>query len=262
MRELLSKFPDRIKKLICDGDFSEVHIGESSSQVFKVSTRRKGNLFLKVNPIAEHCFLLHEARILEWLHGKLRVPEVVAYVKDETKEYVVLTEMLGINCVEAMDVLGHTEIVALLAAGLREIHQIDISGCPFDESLETKLLNARYNLDHGLVDESDFDEERQGKTGQEIMASLCRLRPTDEDHVFSHGDYCLPNVILRNNCISGYIDLGRAGISDRYNDLAIASRSIYDNLGEGCEAQFFKEYGVNSVDEDKIEYYRMMDEMF
>ncbi|MEE4195658.1 MAG: APH(3') family aminoglycoside O-phosphotransferase [Anaerolineae bacterium] len=262
MQTQWNDMPSQIKNIIDGSEFSEIHQGYSSSQVFKVVSREKGYFYLKINRVSQHFSFLHEIQILQWLHGKISVPEVVEYVRDDRFEYVVLTEIPGINCVEAMTTLDYTQIVKLLAEGLLAIHQLEISQCPFDESIDTKLKHAQIRLDHGLVDESDFDAERQGMTAQEIKESLEKSRPHEEDSVFTHGDYCLPNIILRNHRVSGYIDLGRAGISDRYNDLAIASRSICENLGLEYEEYFFKQYGIETIDIEKIAYYRMMDELF
>ena len=91
---------------------------------------------------------------------------------------------------------------------------------------------------------------------------LQNTRPCEDDLMFSHGDYCLPNILLRDNQVNGFIDFGRAGISDRYNDLAIASRSIRYNLGEDYETLFFEYYGLDYVNQAKTEYYRLMDELF
>ena len=200
---------------------------------------------------------------MRWLQGKLPVPEVIEFVKDARNEYLVLSEIPGENCVEAMEALDYDRITFLLAQGLRTIHSLDIQVCPFDERIEAKLDNARFNVNNNLVDEDDFDKERRGiATGMEILHALEDHPPPEDALVFTHGDYCLPNVLVKQNKISGFVDLDRAGISDRYNDLAIASRSIRDNLGERYERFFFEYYGVTRVDERKISYYRLMDELF
>jgi aminoglycoside phosphotransferase len=99
-------------------------------------------------------------------------------------------------------------------------------------------------------------------TASQVLDLLQQDRPPENDLVFNHGDYCLPNVIIQNDQVSGFVDLGRAGVSDRYNDLAIASRSIKYNLGPKYEVLFFEYYGMGKVNPDKIAYYRMMDELF
>ncbi|WP_078546880.1 phosphotransferase [Litchfieldia alkalitelluris] len=75
-------------------------------------------------------------------------------------------------------------------------------------------------------------------------------------------DYCLPNIIVNKDRISGFIDLGRAGVADKYQDLALAVRSITSKLGEEYIQSFFEEYGIAEINEEKLEYYQLLDEFF
>ncbi len=255
-------FPPSIRKMLHGSAIIEIGIGRSNAQVYRVSQNGQ-HVYLKTHPVTSHFTFAHEVEILQWLQGKLPVPTVLEYGRGREQEYLVLSEIRGQNCVDAMEVLGSRKIVKLLATGLRMIHAVDISDCPFDERVEAKLERARYNVEHDLVDENDFDMERRGKvTAREILQILESTRPPEDDLVFTHGDYCLPNVIVRDGKIEGFIDMDRAGVSDRYNDLAIASRSIRDNLGKRYESLFFEYYGVKQVDREKIAYYRLMDELF
>lgn len=204
----------------------------------------------------------HEVSILHWLAEQLPVPHVQNYTTDMLYEYLVLSEVAGENGVDAMARLDRDRLVTLLAQGLRQIHQLNIAHCPFNERIEAKLARAQYRVHHALVDEDDFDDERRGMTAQAVYTALRDHQTAEDDLVFTHGDYCLPNILLQGERVSGFIDLDRAGISDRYNDLAIASRSIVYNLGPEYEQQFFRSYGIEHVDDEKIQYYRMMDELF
>ncbi|MEL6846496.1 MAG: APH(3') family aminoglycoside O-phosphotransferase [Bacteroidota bacterium] len=192
---------------------------------------------------------------------RLSVPRVQSYLIDKEYEYLLISEVPGENCVDAISHLDSARLVELLALGLRQIHQVNIADCPFNERIEAKLKRARYRVEQALVDEADFDEERLGMTAQEVYSFLEENRPLEQDLVFTHGDYCLPNILIQGESISGFIDLDRAGVSDRYNDLAIASRSIARNLGTAYERLFFAAYGVENVDNQKIQYYRAMDEL-
>ena len=46
-----------------------------------------------------------------------------------------------------------------------------------------------------------------------------------------HGDYCLPNILVKNGKISGFVDLGEAGIGDPWMDYAWCIWSLEYNLG-------------------------------
>ena len=107
--------------------------------------------------------------------------------------------------------------------------------------------------------------ENTGRAARDIYDELVATKPLEEDLVFTHGDYCLPNVIVSDSGISGFVDWGRAGVADRYQDLALAARSLKHNAGpRGGEmaALFFHEYGVEDVDVAKVRYYILLDELY
>lgn len=80
---------------------------------------------------------------------------------------------------------------------------------------------------------------------------------------FTHGDYCLPNIMLGDGAVTGFIDLGRAGIADRYTDLALAARSIRHNTGdEQLVGVFLEAYVLSEVNWRKIDYYTLLGELF
>ena len=49
-------------------------------------------------------------------------------------------------------------------------------------------------------------------------------------HTLIHGDYCLPNILVNNNKIVGFIDLGDCGIGDPWMDYAWCIWSLEYNL--------------------------------
>jgi kanamycin kinase len=80
--------------------------------------------------------------------------------------------------------------------------------------------------------------------------------------VLIHGDYCFPNVVVKDWSLSGFIDLGRCGVADRYHDLAQVARSVRRNLGERWVAPFLAAYGMDEPDGAKLRYYQLLDELF
>lgn len=252
--------PSEIQTLFHASSITKMRIGCSSATVYRVLDDERTR-YLKTHPISPHFSFAHEVSILHWLAERLSVPRVQSYLIDKEYEYLLISEVPGENCVDAISHLDSARLVEQLALGLRQIHQVNIADCPFNERIEAKLKRARYRVEQALVDEADFDEERLGMTAQEVYSFLEENRPLEQDLVFTHGDYCLPNILIQGESISGFIDLDRAGVSDRYNDLAIASRSIARNLGTAYERLFFAAYGVENVDNQKIQYYRAMDEL-
>ncbi len=81
-----------------------------------------------------------------------------------------------------------------------------------------------------------------------------------EDKVLTHGDYCFNNYFAENNHISGFIDMGRGGVGDRYQDIALCVRELMDYDKTYTEL-FFSHLNMKP-DYEKIRYYILLDELF
>ena len=117
-------------------------------------------------------------------------------------------------------------------------------------------------------------EKAVGKGGfkdpRELLEWLKNNRPP-EDIVLTHGDYCLPNIFANGDRISGFIDLGKVGPADRWQDIAIAIRSLDHNFdgryfsGEPIfdfKPQMFLDALGVEMNEEKYRYYYLLDELF
>ena len=88
--------------------------------------------------------------------------------------------------------------------------------------------------------------------------------------VMSHGDYCLPYIFVQDGRVSGFIDLGKLGIANKWQDIALCYRSLKHNYeweyGSKPRKDFnkrllFEKLGVER-DWEKIQYYILLDELF
>jgi aminoglycoside 3'-phosphotransferase-2 len=149
------------------------------------------------------------------------------------------------------------------AAALAELHALPITDCPFDERLTVKLATASARLDAGEVDAAGFDIERTGRTQQSVWAELTAREPPAEDLVVTHGDACWPNFILRPDGTAAIIDLGRFGVADRHQDLALFIRSAGHNFpGLPIRALLATHYPGPAAEEAKLDFYRLLDEFY
>ncbi len=217
--------------------------------------------FVKIDRVDSANSLFVEQAVLRHLAGLLPVPRVLAF--DQIGEHWVL-RMSAVPGIDASDIrlLERPErLVVALARALRQIHALPAqSHVPFDRRLEVTLAEAERRLRSGQV---DLDEERRGLSADALGALLRKSRPTSEDLVPTHGDYCLPNVLFDPGtlALTGFVDLGRFGLADRHQDLALAERSLRHNLSEDWSGVFFDAYGI-TPDRDKLAFYQLLDECF
>ncbi len=218
-------------------------------------------LFLKTQAVTDAGSLRDEADRLHWLNGRVPVPNVVAFAQQDDCEYLLLTGLPGVNGVDA-SLERPADVVAGLADALKSLHQLPAAGCPFEQTVSVQVERARQRVCANLVDEDDFDEERLGRAARDVLVELEAWRPDDETRALTHGDPCLPNVLFSEGSFTGFVDCGRFGVADPYQDLALAARSIGSNLGPDWVYVFFDRYGLAAPDRRKLSFYRLLDEFF
>ncbi|PTA68737.1 aminoglycoside 3'-phosphotransferase [Deinococcus arcticus] len=257
-REARLILPDALRRVLPAARWERLEGGQSGAQVWR-STRH----VVKVQPRGQGAPSLQQERErLRWFAGRLPVPAVLGFEVTPEAEYLAMARLSGIP-MSHPDALLHPErVVGLLARALRELHALPVRDCPFTATLAVTLPLARERVQAGQVDESDFDEERQGRSAVSVFNELVRTRPAHEDLVVTHGDATLDNLIVSGEYVEGLIDLGRAGIADRHADLALAHRSVRADLGEVYAGMFLDLYGRALVDAGKLAYYTLLDELF
>lgn len=136
------------------------------------------------------------------------------------------------------------------------------------EKIEGKMLCNKEYLN---------DSRRLLKLAAEGLKMLWQVDITDfpgkrnegNDLVLCHGDYCLPNILIKDDAISGFIDLSNVCVDDRWRDITICIRSIERNLN-GCYSggikygamdlnYFLSELGIE-MNEEKMNYYLALED--
>ncbi|MBQ1377780.1 MAG: aminoglycoside 3'-phosphotransferase [Lachnospiraceae bacterium] len=264
MKEL--KLPETIRRLIDGKPYTEDDIGMSGSGilifddcVLKIMDRREKND--------------DQVKIMRWLEGKLPAPKVLCYEKDEEHQYLLMSKVPGIMACDNYYLEHPGELLPLLAEAFRMLWRTDISDCPCVRDLDAELAEARYRVENGLVDVDDVEPETFGKDGFKDPAALLQWleenRP-DYEPVLSHGDFCLPNILIDKGKISGFIDLGDTGIGDKWRDIALGYRSLKHNFDGTFGGKVYEDFDPDSLfealgiepNQEKLRYYTLLDELF
>ena len=125
-----------------------------------------------------------------------------------------------------------------------------------------RIAQARRRVTAGAVDEADFDLDHQGWTAAEVLAEAVRLAPVVRPGVVTHGDFSLGNLLLDADMrVTGCIDVGRLGIADPYQDIAIFWRSLAAH-GPSMQRRFFTAMAITDADPDRLAFHRCLDELF
>lgn len=235
-----------------------IDLGRSQARVYRLTALTKPTLFVKYIDAAHADELRDEAERLAWLEGKLPVPKVVHYHDDATGGYLVTEAVPGQDLTEfnqETDALKR-QMTVELAWGLRRVHTLDPTGCPFDHTPARQLAW----LEVQLVKHGEKIASAKPEASYVLLDKLKAEQPEVEDLVFTHGDPCLPNILVEGDRLSGFIDLGSAGIGDRYRDLALAQWSLGYNFGRGYDALFFDAYGLPEPDIAKLAFHQAVEQ--
>ncbi len=253
------KLPYDLREKISDMVFTGISTGESGAKVYKVSSKT-ASYYLKIETSAGK--LEEEYQKTRWLQGKLEVPDILYYGEDNKNKYMLLTEIKGKILCDTEYIMNPETTVKLIAKGLIKLAGVDTGNCPFDNRLEKKLETAAENVRLNRVDMTNWEETTKFSNPESLLNYLYKNIPLENETVFTHGDYCLPNIMGNQDEISGFIDLGRAGIADVWQDIALCMRSMHRNFGTRKYEEMLLECLGKKQDNEKLEYYILLDEMF
>jgi aminoglycoside 3'-phosphotransferase-2 len=250
----MEQLPDAIVPILEGAEVEELSVGNSRDRVYRIQAGETYFLKVGLELRAEHNKLL-------WLEGRVPVPRVVHYEIKGGNHYLLTTGLEG-EMAHTLN-LPKERIVELLAEGARFWHKLPTEDCPFDCTIDVQIDIARRNMERGSIDEDNFELHRHGRKMRELFADLLVNLPEKEDLVVTHGDYCLPNILINPDTeeITGFVDVGRVGVSDRYQDLALCSRSIGWNMGQTWIEPFMEAYGLR-MNKAKYNFYTLLDEFF
>lgn len=260
--------PKVIRDFLGDEPYSRNTTGMSGSEVLIFQ-----KYVLKIQPRTIETD--NEDAIVKWLGGSIPVPEILMYHVENGTAYTLMSRLEGKMLCDEEFLTSPQRLIRLAADMLRMLWAVDVNECPLRASrLDERLKAARFNVENHLVDLDNVEPETFGPGGfknpEELLAWLEQNRP-QEDIVLTHGDFCLPNLFVNEGKICGFIDLGKMGPADRWQDIAIVLRSLKSNFsGEynGGKAYFqfepymlLDELGIE-MDEEKNRYYKLLDELF
>ena len=261
----MMELPESIFRILKDREFEINTVGLSDSQVICFD-----DAVLKIEAAWEETETA--SVMLRWIQGRIPAPRILAEESKSGINYLLMSRLPGKMSCDEEYMRDPRRLVKMLAKALDMLWAVDISDCPVDQGLGRKLRQAEYRVRNGLVDLEKVEPGTFGEGGFRDPEDLLRwLRENcpEERAVLSHGDFCLPNIFFMGEEIAGYIDLGRCGVADPYQDIALCYRSLCHNF-EGRygraypgfdPAMFFEALGIEP-DWEKIRYYTLMDELF
>ncbi len=218
-----------------------------SSQARVTYIPKDGGLFLKSAPKGS---LRQEAVLTEHMHRIFHAPEVLSYFSLD-KDWLLTTAVEGEDCTHLDYLVSPARLCDVWAETLQTIHSLPTEDCPVQDHTASYLATARANYLVGVCDLSYCGGICD--TPEEAWQILQESKHLLQNDTLLHGDYCLPNVMLKDWQLSGLIDLGKGGVGDRHVDLFWGAWTLQYNLGTDAYRQrFFDAYGRDSIDSERL----------
>lgn len=213
------------------------------------------------------------AAAMEWLSQRLPTPKILCHEVVDGKSYLLMSRIPGqMSCDEGY--LQQSDILVLaLAEGLKLLWSMDPTGCPRRYLLPDMLKEAQYRVENGLVDMDNVEPETFGNDGfrdPEALLQWLLCNQPESVPVMAHGDYCLPNVFLKDGKLSGFIDVEDMGLGEKWRDIALCWRSLKHNFGGAYGGRIYPDFNPDSLfdalgiqpDQEQLRYHLLLDELF
>lgn len=256
------QIPQKIKDLTANKNYTKDSVGMSDSQVILFD-----DMVLKIQQSSNET--VNEAEMMKWLYNKLPVPELLAYETENDTSFILMSKIKGNMLCSDFYTDNSEKLLSLLADGLKQLWSINVENCPCNNTIDFKLAAAKFNVENGFVDLDNTEPETFGKSGfnspEDLLKWLKENKP-EEELALTHGDFSLQNIFAENDKISGFIDLGKAGIADKWQDIAICYRSLKHIFSSKQNDKFHPDMLFEKLEieknEEKLKYYILLDELF
>lgn len=239
----ISKFPQEFHSIL---NGSQNFDSSCSPQAKVYFVDNKCGYFIKIAKKGE---LEREALMTRYFNRFGLSARFLSYVSNE-QDYLLTEKIVGDDCITDKYLRQPQRLCDKIAESLLMLHSLDISDCPINhtevylQTAEKSYINNSYNKEH-------FPDSFGYTSAQEAWGVVQRFKHLLKNDTLLHGDYCLPNIILNNWKLSGFVDLSNSGVGDRHVDIFWALWSLWFNLKTNkFKERFFDAYGHNKIDEE------------
>ena len=194
--------------------------------------------------------LSKEAAMNAFFHSKGLGAQVLAYESLE-QDWMLTLGVPGEDCTHPAYLGDPLRLCDTTAQLLRMLHETSPVGCPVADRTAEYLAVARHNRDHKIYDASLFPDNWGYASPEEAWAEIEQNGKYLRSNTLLHGDYCLPNIMLKDWEFSAFIDLDAGGVGDRHVDLFWGMWSLLFNLKtDRYRDRFLDVYGRDLICED------------
>lgn len=240
----IDNYPDNIKYILKDAN---IYDSSSSSEASVIFVDKDAGYFVKS---ANKGALNDEAVMTMYFNSLSLSAKIIEYISAD-KDYLVTEKIIGEDCISDKYLANPTRLCDTLAEYLSLLHSIDHKDCPITNHTESYLNHAEANYISRNYDKTMFPDSfgyHSEIEAREVILANSKLLKCD---TLLHGDYCLPNIVLNDWKLSGFIDVGNGGVGDRHVDIFWAIWTLFFNLKTNAYSKrFIDAYGRDKINND------------
>jgi len=196
--------------------------------------------------------LKRQTTMMRFFYSKNLSANVLAYLSGE-QDWLLTEKIHGDDCISAKYLEQPKKLCDIIAEKLVMVHSMDFSDCPEQNHTAWYLDSARQNKIAGTYNKDHFPDSFGYTSAEDAWAVVDAKSHMLKCDTLLHGDYCLPNIILNDWKLAGFIDLDNAGVGDMHVDIFWAIWSLFFNLQTNNYRQrFIDAYGRDKIDEEML----------
>jgi len=241
----IAAYPAELQPLLSGAKLYDSSCSPEASVIF---IDQDGGYFLKSAPKGS---LEREAAMTRYFHTKGLSANPLYYISD-TRDWLMTEKIKGDDCIAEKYLAQPERLCDTLAERLALLHTTDFTDCPIPNHSALLLASAEQRKRQHMFDRSIADAWGL-KSPEEAWAIVKTHGHLLESNTLLHGDYCLPNIILDNWQLNGFIDLDTAGVGDRHVDLFWATWTLFFNLKtDKYRERFIDAYGRTQANKELL----------
>lgn len=244
MKKDISQFPQRLHPYL---EKANIYDSSCSPQARVYYIEKDGGYFLKK---AEKGQLEREMLMTRYFHAKGLSAEIIDYIS-ERHDWLLSAKIEGDDCVTQKYLEKPEKLCDTLAELLARLHSLEFTDCPVPNHTQRYIETARKNYLTGNYDKTLFLNSFGYKSASQAWDIFEKHSHCLKTDTLLHGDYCLPNIILKDWSFSGFIDLDCGGVGDRHIDIFWGAWTLFFNLKtDRYRQRFYDAYSRADIDED------------
>jgi aminoglycoside phosphotransferase len=221
-----------------------------------------GEVFVKTGSGFERLELKREYENINALTGYLPLAEIISFTDDSHCATMITRKIDGKPMHECWRDMGRPQLVEILSDVLRTLWLVKPNVIVnLTPALAQELADIGGLIKQRQINEEDFAQRSGGTSVTTAWELVNRTAKLQDNAYLSHGDLCLPNIIVTPQHTWALIDWGKGGKGDRYRDLAALKGSLERNVDTTIFNEVLAAINIHQQDLDfeKIDFYKLMD---